>query len=231
MGSSDSYIHYSPDFGESWHKKPKPFNSENRVLSIFMVNSEFGIAGGLHNGVAITQNNWQTTQLIPSPLDQNKFKITKNSARDRIERVAILDSIFLINQNEHIYFSQLKNIQWTEFNIPVIDFTIDDSNKQIHLHSLKGKVFVLSSNLNLIRTYQEENFIWEAIKADSIVLETNSFFENGIKAINISSTKWIYDKPGGHMAPDSYKPVAQKAEFVIKNNVFTFKAKGMVKSQ
>jgi hypothetical protein len=53
MGGSDNIIHYSDDFGETWESRIEPFNPSDRVLLIFMVDSLFGVAGGLSNGLAI----------------------------------------------------------------------------------------------------------------------------------------------------------------------------------
>ena len=142
MGGSDNYIHYSNDFGETWSKKPKPFNPVNRVLSIFMVDSLNGIAGGLSNGLAITKDNWKTTQQIESPIDQRKFKILEQSSRNRIDEIAIVDSVILINQNDYIFYSKRDSINWQKFNIPVTGFSINQEKSEITLHSRNGKIFV-----------------------------------------------------------------------------------------
>ena len=89
MGGSDNVIHFSDDFGETWNRKIKPFEPVNRVLSLFMVDSLYGIAGGLSNGLAITYDNWNSSAQIESPIDQKKFQILNESARDRIDKVAV----------------------------------------------------------------------------------------------------------------------------------------------
>lgn len=124
MGGSDNYVHFSNDYGKNWKRKIAPFKPINRIFSIFMIDSLKGIAGGLSNGLAITLDNWKTSSQIPTPLDQKKYVITENSSRDRVEKVQFIDSIILINQNDHIYFSDSKKINWKEFNIPVTDFEI-----------------------------------------------------------------------------------------------------------
>jgi hypothetical protein len=222
MGGSDNYIHYSSDFGDTWQRKLEPFIPINRVHAIFMVNSKFGIAGGLHNGLALTLDNWNSVKQIPTPLDQKKFKILPNSSRDKIERVGIVDSVVIINQNDHVYFSKLKTIQWTEFNIPVIDFSVDLLNEEIILQSRNGKFFVLSPQLNLVRTYQED-FTWEPIKDDSLSLATDDFFRTKIKSFNVKSINWVYDKPG-HMVA-IYKPISQEAIYIEKAGVFQLKSR------
>jgi len=226
MGGSDNYIHYSNDFGETWSKKPKPFNPVNRVLSIFMVDSLNGIAGGLSNGLAITKDNWKTTQQIESPIDQRKFKILEQSSRNRIDEIAIVDSVILINQNDYIFYSKRDSINWQKFNIPVTGFSINQEKSEITLHSRNGKIFVLDKKLNLIKERQED-YLWETIKSDSTKLSLQSFFESEINSISVTSTKWLFDKQV-HMGA-IYKSDIQKGKIIDKKGDLIFKAKGFDK--
>lgn len=226
MGGSDNYIHYSNDFGETWSKKPKPFNPVNRVLSIFMVDSLNGIAGGLSNGLAITKDNWNTTKQIETPIDQGKFKILNPSSRNRIDEIAIIDSIILINQNDYIFYSKRDSINWTKFNIPVSGFSINQEKSEISLHSRNGKIFILDKKLNLIKERQED-YLWQTGKSDSTKLDLQPFFENKISSIKITSTKWLFDKQV-HMGA-IYKSDIQKGKVLDKKGDLTFKAKGFDK--
>lgn len=194
MVGSDEYVHYSSDYGTTWAIKPKPFGRGNRVLSIYMVDSLNGIAGGLRNGLAITNDNWQTAKQIQSPLDQNKFSITKHSARNNISKVQILDSIIYINQNDHIYYSKIAPIEWRTFNVPAKNFLVNQTKKTIDLYSISNKVYVLDAKLNLLTTYvKADEFIWEQPeKKDTIDLST--FLTPAIKMIYIKSVKYDFDK-------------------------------------
>ncbi|WP_162523977.1 MULTISPECIES: hypothetical protein [unclassified Flavobacterium] len=226
MGGSDNYIHYSNDFGETWSKKPKPFNPVNRVLSIFMVDSLNGIAGGLSNGLAITKDNWNTTKQIETPIDQGKFKILNPSSRNRIDEIAIIDSIILINQNDYIFYSKRDSINWTKFNIPVAGFSINQEKSEITLHSRNGKSFIVDKKLDLIKESQGD-YLWEKIKNDSTNINLQSFFESKINSINVTSTKWLFDKQV-HMGA-IYKSDIQKGILIYKKGKLIFKAKGFNK--
>lgn len=201
MGGSDEYVHFSNDYGTTWTVKPKPFKPNNRVLSIYMMDSLKGVAGGLHNGLAITNDNWQTTKQIPSPLDQKKFTITKNSARDRINKVAIIDSVILINQNDHIYYSRLNSIDWKEFNIPVSDFSADKTKKQWSIFSLRNKVYILSSRLDLIRTYTIEDKCFNEGKSNNSPISLEDFFSSEIVMLKIKGVKYDFDKTSSGCMP------------------------------
>lgn len=225
MGGSDNVIHYSDDFGETWERKIKPFDPVNRVLSLFMVDSIYGIAGGLSNGLAITYDNWNTSIQIESPIDQKKFQTLKQSARDRIDKIAIVDSLILINQNDYIFYSKVPDIDWKKFNVPVSDFQVFEEKKQIDLSSRNGKHFVIDSDLNLIKSYQIDDTFWEPIKDDTTLIDISNFLKYPILSIKIVSTKYEFDKQVNMSA--IYDEVIQEANISLKDTNYVFKAKGL----
>lgn len=227
MGGSDNVIHYSDDFGETWKNKIKPFDPVNRVLSIFMVDSLYGIAGGLSNGLAITNDNWDTSVQIESPIDQKKFQILKQSARDRIDQIAIVDSLIIINQNDYIFYSKVKDIDWVKFSVPVSDFQLNEGKKQIDLSSRNGKHFVVDSELNLIKSYQVDDTFWKSIKDDTTQIDISNFLKYPILSMKVVSTKYEFDKQVHMIA--IYNEVIQKANISLKGTKYEFKAKGFKK--
>ena len=196
MGGSDNYMHYSPDFGETWQRKNKPFKPENRVLSIFMVDSLYGIAGGLFYGLAITYDNWKSTIQLETPADQKEIQLVKGAVGSRIDDIAILDSLIVINQYNYIFYSKVESINWKKFSVPVVSFTIEESKKEIDLLSRNGKHFIVGSDLNLRRTYQSEMpLFFIPITEDSTILNLTPFFNSEIKTITISSIKYDPENP------------------------------------
>ena len=198
MGGSDEYVHYSNNYGTTWTKMPKPFTPFDRVLLIYMIDSMNGIAGGLQNGLALTNDNWQTTKQIPSPLDQNKYTITENSARNRIDKIAVLDSVIIINQNDHIYYSKLNPINWKEFNIPVSDFSLDKLNKQWSIFSLGNKVYVLSSKLDLVKTYSLEDDYLMGLDSHNKPFSLEKFFSSDLVSVEVKAVKYDFDNTLGY---------------------------------
>ncbi|MBK8787543.1 MAG: hypothetical protein IPN43_13865 [Chitinophagaceae bacterium] len=201
LGGSDEYVHFSTDYGTTWTTKPKPFNPLNRVLSIYMIDSVYGIAGGLSNGLAITNDNWQTAKQLPTPLDQNKFSISKNSSRNRIDKVQIVDSIILINQNEHIYYSRLNHIDWQVFNIPTRNFSVNQLRKTIELYSIRNKVYVLDAKLNLLVIHIEPDDAYLNQPSRNQKVDITSFLASDIKFTNIKAVKFDFDKMSGGCMP------------------------------
>jgi hypothetical protein len=221
MGGSDNYIHFSNNYGKKWTKLPKPFLPVNRVLSIYMKDSLNGISGGLHNGIAITNDNWKTTKQIPSPLDQKKYSIIENSSRDRIEKVQILDSIILINQNEHFYFSNLNLINWKEFNIPVLDFEINKLENNINLYSVSDKVFVLDTKLNLIKSFTKDSIYKNKIKKNiSINFNLATFLDSEINLIKVKAVRFDSDgMSGGCVRIPLYKENINNSKIKNKDKI------------
>jgi hypothetical protein len=205
IGGSDEIIYFSNDYGTTWTEKGYPFKPSNRVYKIYMLDSLTGIAGGLHNGLAITNDNWKNTIQIPTPLDQKRYTILQNSSRNRIDKVEMIDSLILINQNDHIYYSKLNPIEWKPFCIPIVDFEIDKINGQILLISLQGKTFVLDKDLNLKSSYTQYIFRFaKQIKRDSINLD--NFFCNDKIKIKIIGIEYIAEnQSGGCMQYTNYK--------------------------
>ncbi|MFT5780602.1 MAG: hypothetical protein ACI837_003565, partial [Crocinitomicaceae bacterium] len=228
MGGSDNFIHHSDDFGETWKRRIKPFKPVDRVLSIFMIDSVHGIAGGLSNGLAITSDNWNSSTQVKSPIDQNKFKILKVSARGRVSKIAIIDSLILINQNDYIFYSKINDLKWEKFNIPVSSFLVDEQKKEIDLLSRDGKHFVIGSDLILKRSYQkkyESPFL--PIREDTTQIDLTEFLKSPITSLKIESTKYEFDRQS-HMQA-LYTESVQLADVHLKDKTFYFKAKGSEK--
>lgn len=225
LGGSDNFIHYSEDFGEKWIRKKEPFFPINRVFSIYMVNDTFGIAGGLSNGLAITYDNWETTTQLQTPIDQNKFKILQQSSRNGIDKIAIIDSLVLINQNEYIYYSKLNPISWQEFKIPVSSFVIDKQKNEIILSSRDNKYFVIDTKLDLIRSFSTTGESFFSLPTTNETFELDKFFEKPIKTIKIESREYVHDESErvGLYVPQ--KENKETAEISLKNNSYIFKAK------
>jgi hypothetical protein len=226
MGGSDEYVHYSDDFGTNWTRKPKPLVPANRVHAIYMSDSVNGIAGGLHNGLAITNDNWQTTRQIPTPLSQQKFRINQESSRDRVDKVQMIGSLILINQNDHIYYSKLNPVEWKSFNVPVRNFSIDQSKNSIELFSSMYKVYVLDTGLKLTNTYYEPE--GDLVTRQSVKPDFIDFLASGIRSIKIEGVKYHAEvKTGLHHNFTEYTENVQKLrvkkplDFATIKNILT----------
>ena len=226
MGGSDNFIHYSEDFGEKWTRKKEPFKPIDRVYSIYMANDTFGIAGGHYSNVlAITYDNWETTIQLPTPIDQNKFKVLQNSARKRIDKVAIIDSLIIINQNGYIYYSKQNPIFWQEFKIPVLDFSINKQKNEINLSSRDNKHFIINTKLDLINSYTTTEESIFSLPSINEKIELDNFFEQPIKTIKIESKEYVFDESSRICLYVPYKENKETAEISLKNGLYILNAK------
>lgn len=189
MGGSSEFIYYSSDFGKSWIKKPNPLKDNNSISYIFMLDSLNGLAGGWQNSLSITKDNWQTAKKIPTPLDQKQLNITETSLSSTILKVEMNDSIILINQNGQFFFSPILNINWKNFNIPVLEFMIDNTNQSVKLFSTREKVLLLDSRLRPKHSYIDSSFsAFYPIKLpDNQIIDLENFLKSNIVNVKIHS--------------------------------------------
>jgi hypothetical protein len=224
MGGSDEYIHYSTDFGSTWSVLPKPLTPANRVLSIYMADSLKGIAGGLENGLAFTLDNWKTTVQLPTPLDQHTYTITQGSSRGRVHKVQLIDSLLLIEQSEHIYFSKLYPVNWKAFNIPVRGFNVKKSDRRIELKGLSDKVYVLDTRLNQLETYTEPREEYFDYSPKNEMVDIDSFLRPGIKSIRVNAVKYVFDGLSGGCIPIGlYKKNEKELKLNLPDDFMTIK--------
>ena len=142
MGGSSGEIYFSNDFGEHWKKLKSPYSSSSRMNSIFMINSTDGISGALHKEIYITSDNWKSSKKIVSPLEQNKYTPINKYSDDRIEKVLFWNNMIVVNQNGHIYYTEIDEINWKSFPIKIFDFEIDNESKIL---------FAITDSLKIIR--------------------------------------------------------------------------------
>lgn len=218
MGGSDEYIHYSEDYGETWKRINKPFIPNDRISSIYMKDGQVGIAGGLSNGLAVTYDNWETTIQIPTPQDQGKFQIPNRSSKNRVENIGIFDSLILIDQNGHIYYSKLDSINWQELILPTLDFTINEDKNGICLKSVCSWNIIVNTNLQWISKYSNSDSSIFSLSVINQNIDLNSFFEYPIKAVEIKSIEYI---PKNDMIV-SYKKKTQIAGIRKKRNNYIY---------
>ncbi len=158
MVASNNRIYYSPDLGVSWVAINSPFDVASKITTISMRDSLHGVAGGMHNTLAITDDNWSTYRVLPTPYDQGIFSIDnpKKPYGLMINQVACADTVILINQTGHICVSYLGEIEWEQFNLPVKSFQFHRSTEKWYLEGIRNRYFVLSESLALVREFEKQ---------------------------------------------------------------------------
>ncbi len=145
MGGSSGEIFFSKDFGQHWEKLNSPYNSFSRMHCIFMLNSTTGISGALQNEIYTTSDNWKSNKKIKTPYDQKKYNIPNGYTDNRIEKILIWNNYIVVNQNGHIYYSELNKIYWKPFPIKIFDFELDNDSKTLFAISDSLKIVSLTS--------------------------------------------------------------------------------------
>lgn len=208
MGGSDEFVHFSSDYGTSWSLMPKPFKPTDRVLSIYMLDSLNGVAGGLSGKLAITMDNWKTTKQIPTPLNQKKYTTSNKWVEDRIDQIQMSDSILLINQSSHVFFSNINKINWKEFNIPIYRFEINKRNKIIKLLSSKDEEYYIDYRFISQQSAVDSTIMLNDTLKHSNILNLIPFLNSEINLIKITSRSFYpHENSGGKSKVAKYKEI------------------------
>lgn len=111
MSVSGDGIYYTSDYGINWKHSNFP-EPKQRFAKIYFNTKKEGIIGSLWNLLAYTPDNCSTWQFLPTPLDQMAYKKTFTQDRPEIHRVAVLPGIFLVRQEELVFWSHRDTIEW-----------------------------------------------------------------------------------------------------------------------
>jgi hypothetical protein len=143
MGGSSGNMFYSSDHGKNWNKLNSPFSESTRMCSISMTDHNNGISGALYNSIYKTIDNWKTFSKISTPFEQKKY--TTQKSNNRINKVRYWNNYIIVNQANHIFYTDKKNIRWKKFPVKLIDFEIDKSTNELFAISNDLFIYVFSS--------------------------------------------------------------------------------------
>lgn len=186
MGGSDNKLYYSDNYGDIFISLGEPLDPKNRITSIFMKNGNVGTIGGLSGDLVITGNNWKTVQDIMTPLESGKYTIPEISSGDKFEKVILYEDFLIVNQNDHIYYSNSKIVDWKMFYAPISDFDIVDH--KFKLFGLDNWVYEMDRDLCQIRKYKSLGINW----FDDIAKTNNWTYSSDLK---ISGLEIIISSP------------------------------------
>jgi len=126
MGGSSGEIYFSADKGATWEKRNSPFNKMTWMAAIFMSDMSSGIAGALDNLLFATRDNWQTSERLPTPLDQGYTYGKEPRYLDgRFFQVACWRGFYLADQCGIICHTRKDKINWKAFPERLLTFSID----------------------------------------------------------------------------------------------------------
>lgn len=148
MSVSGDGIYYTTDHGFTWQlfKSPEP---KQRFARIFFNSSKQGLIGSLYNLLAYTEDNCVSWKFLPTPLDQKAYIKTSSEARPEINNVAILPDIFLVKQEELVFWSRKDSIEWKLLK-GYTDFYTDEYNSALYFK--KGGQTIVKTDLSLTST-------------------------------------------------------------------------------
>ncbi|MEO1450081.1 MAG: hypothetical protein AAFV07_11170, partial [Bacteroidota bacterium] len=145
MGGSSGAIYFTDDYGSSWQRLNSPFDELSRLNTIHMADAEFGVAGALYNQINLTEDNWQSSKKIPTPLDQNKYTPENKRHNNRINKIRIWGDYLVVKQHDIIFYSEMDQIEWKRLPMMAIDFAVDPTTQDLFCISPKFQVYLMES--------------------------------------------------------------------------------------
>ena len=153
LSVAGSGIAYTNDFGFNWHHLQIP-DKKQRFSNIFFNSVKEGLAGSLWNMLAYTTNNGKQWKILPTPLDQAKYRKTNQESRPEFSRVAIYKNYFLVKQEELVFYTVKDSINWILLK-DYTDFFTDQSSHSIffkkgnHVFGIGADDFSLQNEKNI----------------------------------------------------------------------------------
>lgn len=151
LSVAGSGIAYTSDHGFTWKKLKIP-EVKQRFTNIFFNSRHHGIIGSLWNLLAYTNDNCKTWILLPTPLDQKAYSKTSKDSRPAFNRVAIVDDLLLVKQEELVFYTKRDSIKWIWLK-QYDDFYTDPANSAVYLKTTKGNIIRTDNDLNPLHDY------------------------------------------------------------------------------
>lgn len=222
MGGSDGNIYFTQDYGNNWKKLSSPFNGSTR-LACLGKGSRNGLVGSLMgNELKLSTDEFNKFRSLKTPLDQKAYSSSKAKDQpdpsDRFYRLGVIgDSIFIVNQQHHIFYSDVEKIKWQKVTPFLTEFCFDEtSNKLIGLTE-DNKIVSFQTNMKF-----EKEIL--TLSKDETVIDIKSQF--GV--IYILAAKYSAPKKGENVIGTvggmqitrvGYKKVSDYVLYKIVDNV------------
>jgi hypothetical protein len=136
LSVAGSGMAYTSDFGYHWEKRNIP-EINQRFSHIFFNSRKEGIIGSRWDMLAYTKDNCTTWTLLPTPLDQKKYRKTNQGSRPEFNKVAIFKNYFLVMQEEMVFYSLRDSVDWKPLP-EYTDFYTDPENSALFFRGKDG---------------------------------------------------------------------------------------------
>lgn len=179
IAGSSKNLYYSRNFGKNWKTIYLPYKTSERTYTIYMTDPMRGFAGGESNELFYTTDNWKSIKNIPTPLDQNKYKVCnyEYSSGASIMKVIQWKNYLVVKQNKYTFYTDTSSIDWKSFPVAIKFFEKDKESEKLYAITGKGHIFQFSSptNFNSLTENQVQDVINIQVKNESLFLLTEEY--------------------------------------------------------
>lgn len=166
LASNKGRVISSENMGRTFTKSPKIFTLVWKaymrgpdIYSFHYFDPERAIAGNKNNQIAITTDNFEHHELIPTPFDQGlyepKYRSYYLSGGGRkfinnfgITKVRMTQDRYWILQNYQLYSTLKEDIAWKPISPTISDFEIDSTTKRAYVLTNDSLVGFLDEQLS-----------------------------------------------------------------------------------
>lgn len=218
LSVAGSGIAYTPDFGNTWKAFKIP-EIRQRFAAIYFNLDHEGIIGSLWDMIAVTNDNCENWKLIPTPLDQKKYKKTNVESRPEINKVAFFKTYILCLQEGMVFYSRRDSINWTL--LPgYVSFYTDAENSALYFLNNKNYFVKSREDFNPIFISSPID-VWtssECKNANLFIFCGNRIIEFGKNNSIFSS--FLYTNQRSEIKPTEFGAGASGAYGRIGNKIF-----------
>lgn len=172
MGGSNGDIYFTQDYGNSWKKLSSPFDGRTRLACLAKGSKNCLIGSLMGNELKLSSDEFNKFQSLKTPLDQKAYSSPKTKDQpdpeDRFYRISVIgDSLLVINQQHHIFYSAIENIKWQKFDPLLIEFSHDETTNKLIGLTVDNKVVSFNSDM----TFEKELL---TLSKDEVVVDIKS---------------------------------------------------------
>jgi hypothetical protein len=218
LSVAGSGIVFTKDYGFTWEKFDIPEKKQRFTQIYFSVNYE-GIIGSLWNMIAYTPDNCSTWKILPTPLDQIKYKKIHKNNRPEIDKVAIFKNYFFVSQENLVFYTKKDSINWIALS-DYTDFYTDAENSGLYFKTKTEDFIKSNDDFGMAFNYGRLNNIYDSKCVNGDLFTTNGITISHLQKNNTVITKNILTTDLNSIEPEIIGYTSKGIYGAVKEKIY-----------